>query len=119
MQTSTRLLTAFGAAIVQGLDLEAATTTQQTVESLPFLNADPNSITMSGQSSGAHFSCHMMIVMSGTIKGAGCSHGGAFMVGYGDFRNESALSGDQMAANAISEINELEADGLIDPTCNL
>ena len=56
--------------------------------------------------------------MSGTIKGAGCSHGGAFMVGYSSFRDESILSRDQMAANAISEINELEADGLIDPTCN-
>ena len=55
---------------------------------LTYLGADPDSVTMSGQSAGAHFSCHMMIVLSGTIKGAGCSKGGAFMSKYADLRND-------------------------------
>ena len=47
--------------------------------SLVYLGADPDSVTMSGQSAGGHFSCHMMIVMSDAVKGVGCSKGGSFM----------------------------------------
>ena len=57
--------------------------------------------------------------MSGTIKGIGCSHGTTFMIEWWKYRDESVFSADQMTAYSISEINELEANGLIDPTCNL
>jgi poly(3-hydroxybutyrate) depolymerase len=53
---------------------------------LAFLNADPDSVTVSGYSAGGSFANHLLIVMSDTVKGAGICKGGAFVSSFGDWR---------------------------------
>jgi len=43
----------------------------KSVEPLPHLNIEPNSITISGLSSGAHFTAQFQVAFSKTITGAG------------------------------------------------
>ena len=50
-----------------------------------------------------------MTVMSGTIKGAGCSKGGPFMSGFGDFKNSDTA--EMISTAAITEIDKLAAAG--------
>ena len=84
---------------------------------LPNLQANADQITISGQSSGAHNSCHMMILMSDTIKGAGCSKGGAFMSGFDEF-TMAETTRQSLSTRAQGFIEELELEGKIDPTSN-
>ena len=77
--------------------------------SIPVL-ADPNKVTVSGQSSGGHFSCTIAIILSDTIKGAGCSKGGAFGSSYSDFR-KSEYDADYFIDAALEDINALDAAG--------
>ena len=92
---------------------------QETAASLavPVL-ADPNKVTVSGQSAGGQFSCTIAIILSDTIKGAGCSKGGAFGSSYGDFRTPT-IEAQHFVDAAIADITALEAAGQIDPTSNL
>jgi poly(3-hydroxybutyrate) depolymerase len=53
---------------------------------LAFLNADPDSVTVSGYSTGGSFANHLLIVMSDTVKGAGICKGGAFHSSHSDWR---------------------------------
>ena len=66
-------------------------------------------------SAGAHFSCHLMIVMSDTFKGAGCAKGGAFMSRYAEFRDASTTR-DTLKAEAMDTIDK--AGDRIDPVSN-
>lgn len=109
MFTSSRLLTTLA------IGLANAAVTQ--AESLLNLNADANTVTLSGFSAGGHFSCHMMTVLSGTIKGAGCAKGAAFTSEFGDFRNGDLP--ETISARAIDIIDALAATGDIDPLSNL
>ena len=84
---------------------------------LTYLGADPDSVTMSGHSSGGHCSCHMMIVMSDTLKGVACSKGGSFMSNYANFRNGDTA--EEVSEIAINNINDLNSKGQIDPITNL
>jgi len=74
---------------------------------------------MSGHSAGGHFSCHMQVVHSETIKGAGCSKGGPFMWGYGGFRNEDQYNASVMSNYSIEQIDHLNSNSTIDPVENL
>lgn len=53
----------------------------ETIHKLPALHLLPNTITVSGASSGGYFSQMMLIIYSKTIKGVGEIAGGPFMVG--------------------------------------
>ena len=79
MYSSFKFLT-FVVAMVQALDLDLELRgTQPThIGSLPDLKANPDTITVSGHSAGGHFSCMLQIILSETVKGAGCSKGGPF-----------------------------------------
>ena len=66
-------------------------------------------------SAGAHFSCHLMIVMSDTFKGAGCAKGGAFMSRYAEFRDASTTR-DTLKKEAMDTIDK--AGDRIDPVSN-
>ena len=66
-------------------------------------------------SAGAHMSCHLMIVMSNTFKGAGCTKGGAFMSKYANFRDASTTR-ESLSAAAMATIDA--AGSTIDPTSN-
>jgi predicted alpha/beta hydrolase family esterase len=57
-----------------------------------------------------------MIVLSGTIKGVGCSKGGAFMSKFEEF--ESAVA-ETVSSAAIEAIDELDNANEIDPISNL
>ena len=59
-----------------------------------------------------------MILMSDTIKGAGCTKGGAFMSGYSEFRDEENKDADFFADRALDYIDDLEIAGRIDSTAN-
>ena len=84
MFTSTGLLNALAIGLTNAAVAQALAVYQEsTAEALKNLNADPNTVTVSGSSAGAWASCHMMIVMSGTFKGAGCSKGAPFMAKFG------------------------------------
>ena len=77
MLTYKQILTVLGAlvtfSIVNGVELETELNLHEETNRLAFLNADPNTVTISGASAGGAYSCHMQIVYSETIKGAGCS----------------------------------------------
>ena len=98
--------------------MEAGLATKTTEASaLPSLQANADQVTISGMSSGAHNSCHMMILMSDTIKGAGCAKGGAFMSGFDEFKLTETTR-ESLSSRAQGFIEELEEDGKIDPTSN-
>ena len=114
MITASKLLLASGSIYAAyGLDVMQTTTSER----LRSLRADPNSVTMSGSSAGAQMSCHMLTVLSGIVKGAGCSKGGAFNTSWRDFKSSSTST--DLSDRAIGEINALNASGTIDPIENL
>ena len=65
------------------LALGAISTLGEAAEPLPNLFANRDEITVSGQSAGGHYSCHLMLSMSDTWKGAGCSKGSGFDIRFG------------------------------------
>ena len=76
---------------------------------------DPNSVTVSGHQEGATFACSLQIILSDTIKGAGCIKGAAFA-----FDPDNLADGetaDDIADEALDLIDTIEAD--IDPLENL
>ena len=91
MQSTFKSFVTLGAlaAFAQSLDLQATQPDFTESAALPDLKANSQEVTISGMSAGAHFSCHLMIVMSDTFKGAGCAKGGAFMSRYAEFRDAS------------------------------
>ena len=115
MFTSTGLLNALAIGLTNAAVAQALAVYQEsTTNPLENFNADPNTVTVSGYSAGGQFSCHLMTVMSETIKGAGCSKGGAFTIG-----KDTDMSKDQIKNAAIKEINELALADHIDPVVNL
>ena len=99
------------ASLTQALEVSAKLQSDaETAISLPYLNADPNSVTMSGYSAGAFFTHKMAFIFSGTVKGAGCAKGGAFM-----HRSKSSIT------DAIGFIDDLASgeEPDIDPTENI
>ena len=91
MQTTFKSIVTLGAlaAFAESIEMSSSLFEATISDSLPALDADPDSVTISGMSAGAHNSCHLMILMSDTIKGAGCTKGGAFMWGYSEFRSDT------------------------------
>ena len=77
MQTYHKTLMTFGALAAMG----------QAVDSLPELSAIRNDLTVSGNSAGGHFSCHLMWTNSSFWRGAGCSKSGGFDMTLQDFKN--------------------------------
>ena len=120
MFTRTKILRSLplAAMAVQAIDI-TSDLKQDTAVSLavPVL-ADPNKVTVSGQSAGGQFSCTIAIILSDTIKGAGCSKGGAFGSSYGDFRT-AAYDAQHFVDAAIADIEALDEAGQIDPIENL
>ena len=84
MINSSKLLSVagFSAALANAVELEASAAQNGNVVELPALtnfNADPNSVTVSGHSAGAHYSNSLAVILSGTFKGAGISKGATFL----------------------------------------
>ena len=100
------------------VDLELMLMEDEPAEKLAFLNADPDAVTISGASAGAFFACNMQIILSDTIKGAGCSAGAAIGWGPGQFKKEG-ITAEMMSQRSIELIDELESAGHIDPVSNL
>ena len=48
---------------------------------IPALGANPDTVTISGFSSGSYMSTHLHVIFSDTIKGAGMMAGGPYHVG--------------------------------------
>lgn len=90
---------------------------------LPRLNIDPQSITISGLSSGAFMSVQMLVAWSSTIKGAAVFAGGPYNCSEGQLvkavstcmNNPDRIKVDQL----VEEIKKSEVDGQIDSTKNL
>lgn len=83
---------------------------------LPYLNANPDTITMSGHSAGCFMSQQMSIIHSETIKGVGlftCWPYGT----KDDFKN--SVTPLDMVAASTAAIEKAEADGKIEPTANI
>ena len=83
---------------------------------LPGFGVNPDTITMSGFSSGSFMTAQMSVILSERIKGAGMIAGGPYMVG--------EIFGVKGSAEEISQYSCANAtqnaiDGLIDPTSNL
>ena len=80
------------AASAESMELASRLGDATVSDPLPALHAISDEVTISGMSAGAHNSCHLMILMSDTIKGAGCTKGGAFMWGYSEFRDANSTA---------------------------
>ena len=120
MKTNFYSFVALGAlaGVTNALTMQTGLATSTTEASaLPNLQANGDQVTISGMSAGAHNSCHMMILLSDTIKGAGCAKGGAFMSAYSEFRLP-ATTRESLSTRALAVIDELEEDGDIDPISN-
>ena len=59
------------------------------------------------------------MLISNTIKGAGCSKGGPFMASFNDFRDPARMPAKYFSDIAIENIEELAAANEIDPISNL
>lgn len=87
---------------------------------LPYMNADPNSITVSGHSAGCLMSELMMMVHSESIKGAGLYQ----CMPYGIKFDDTELFAENVEAQTLAElaierIDDAAIAGDIDPTTNL
>ena len=86
-----------------------------TSDPLPNLSANREDITVSGNSAGGKFSCHLMWTASDTWKGAGCNKSGIFDVGVREGREHT----EEMVVESIDKLLDLDDDELIDPLENL
>jgi hypothetical protein len=68
-------------------------------------------------SAGGQFSCHLLLTLSDTFKGAGCAKGSAFGQWFGTVLED--LTPDEISERAIAELNGLNSQQLIDPLDNL
>ena len=84
---------------------------------LPYMDANPDTITMSGNSAGCFMAHRMSIIHSETIKGVGLF--ACWPYGTSIESPENGLTAEQIAANSIADIDSAESAGLIDPTSNL
>lgn len=66
--------------------------------SIPPLGANPDTITISGFSSGSFMSTHMHVIFSDIIKGAGCMAGGPY---HGEKMWNVTDTAEQLAWNGI------------------
>ena len=82
------------------------------------MNADANSVTISGHSAGCYMTDQMMIVHSESIKGAGLFQCWPF--GMLDMTSDIyTTSSEDIAQFSINKIDTAEAAGEIDATSNL
>ena len=89
-------------------------------KSLPPMNADADTITFSGFSSGAFMSTNMHVIYSDTIKGVGLTSGGVYgMANYGT--QFDPFDGGQEAVfdDMLADIDVLADDGYISALTNL
>ena len=91
---------------------------------LPALAANPDTITMSGSSSGSFMTNQMHITMSGTIKGVGLMIGGPFYSSteYADpeaFTLDESITKEMLVELATTKAEEYEAEGKIDDLTNI
>ena len=93
-----------------------AATGQADADALPNLFANRDEVTISGHSAGGHYSCHLMLTMSDTWKGAGCVKGGAFDLGIW-----TDLKADEITDHILEQLDELvtEDPNQIDSLDNL
>ena len=73
-------------------------------------------MTVSGFNAGATFACMLQIILSDTIKGASCLKGAAFGVSSSQVSKVTEEDIEDIVDEATSRIDELELQGLIDPT---
>ena len=88
-------------------------------DQLPLLYGDPESVTVSGFNAGATFACMLQVILSDTIKGASCMKGAAFGTSNGQVRFVTEDDIEDIVEEATGRIDELELEGLVDPTQNL
>ena len=86
-------------------------------EPLPYLNADPDTITMSGNSAGCFMAHQMSIIHSTTVKGVGLFACWPYGTDIIDAEHEVPAS--EIAEHSIGAIDAAEGRGEIDPTSNL
>merc|ERR1712157_404318 len=71
---------------------------EEEVIALPFLDACPDSVTVSGYSMGGMYSNHLQIVLSDVIKGAGIDAGAPFV-------KKSKPTVEEIAEHSVKKIN--------------
>ena len=87
--------------------------------SLPYMSADPNSVTVSGHSAGCYMAQEMAIVKSATIHGAGLFQCWSFeMLDNQDLWLDSATN-EQRADDSLQRISDSSSQGKIDAPSNL
>ena len=86
---------------------------------LPYMKADPNSVTVSGHSMGCYMSEKMMIIHSSTIKGAGLFECMPFGIDYKNELMNAGYSSDYLAALSVDRIDDAVIAGWADDTSNL
>ena len=111
MNCSKRLLTAFVVKAIQAMDLY-----EDQVQMLPYLNADPDTVTVSGHSYGGQYATHLLTVLSGTFKGAGNLKGAAFLAKSKHYKTKDT---DYHVEKAVRAIRRLHEAGDIDDIGNL
>ena len=109
MKSSIKFLLPFAAAVVKGSDVSA----------LPYLNADPDTITVSGTSAGGQYSNHLLTVLSDSFKGAGISKGTTFDAKFWWLKNQRTWPAEALSDHAIETIDDLHSRGEIDDIANL
>lgn len=73
--------------------------------SLPYMNADANSVTVSGHSAGCHMSERMLMIHSSTIKGAGLFACWPYGVDFDDIHTSNPDTAENIAAHSIADID--------------
>lgn len=104
------------------VSLLAGFTTLVHGEALETLTGDPDTVTVSGWGAGATFACMIQVILSDTIQGAYCHKGASFGIHNTEVRGlgqDDAITAESIKDEAISRIDELENENLIDSTSNL
>ena len=85
--------------------------------SLPYMNANPDTITMSGNSAGCFMAHQMQIIHSETIKGVALYACWPYATSIDSPHN--GLTASEIATNSIGTIDSRASAGSIDDTSNL
>ncbi|MGZ5271876.1 MAG: extracellular catalytic domain type 2 short-chain-length polyhydroxyalkanoate depolymerase [Ramlibacter sp.] len=92
---------------------------------LPALGADPQSVTVSGISSGGAMAVQAHVAWSGTFRGAAVFAGAAYDCAQGNVAlaigrcQEATTAAEIPVADLVATTRAYEAQGLVDPTANL
>lgn len=90
--------------------------TEDNLGILPHLHLNPDTITVSGASSGGYFCQMMMIIYSKTIQGCGDIAGGPWKIGEDKHK---AWTSEALTQFILKDIKDSFAKGLIDDPANL